>query len=179
MVKKTNHIILFILAIIFALQLVLPAIFFVFLQKIKTEQHTIISNHSNAKDFQTFIFSAAEFSKLKITDEGEFTFQDIMYDVRSIKQENGKYIIYALADKAETKLRSANNKNINTSSVNIISKNLFFSFLFYEASTKNIFKNTLHLINYSRQNEYQFISKPYLKIIAPPPDAASLITFIL
>ncbi|MEP6512908.1 MAG: hypothetical protein ABJA79_03510 [Parafilimonas sp.] len=179
MVKKTSHIILFILTTIFASQLVLPAIFFVFLQKIKKEQHTFVTHHTNEKDFQTFIFTSDEFSMLKITDEGEFMFMDVLYDVQSIKQLKDKYIIYALADKTETKLMSANNKNINSSSLKIVFKSSVFLFLFCEAGTKNIFRSTLHLINYSRQSEYQFISKPYLKIVAPPPDAASLIPFIL
>ena len=79
-------------------------LYFSALQEIKGEVKLKLSDESELKKLQ---ISDAEYSDpalFKITDEGEFIFNGMMYDYKSVKKANGGYTFYALEDTRESGL---------------------------------------------------------------------------
>ncbi len=168
--SKKNKIASCLLAI-FSLQIFLSLVFFVSIQYVKNSQSNFINtNFSNKTMFEKLALEESEYKKLKFKDGNEIVFNNVLYDIHSIKKEKGKYILLVLNDEKEKKLEDTGKLiTDNNSKENVSAFSLLFTFLFNE----NPFLFSFH--NYSKYfdfviNKIDILTCAYFKVPSPPPD---------
>ena len=129
----------FLLLGIFSLHLALPLILTLSVIFVKLSQQRVINN--NAENTALFSrFSLEDIGGSIDPGEQEFSYNGMRFDIKSEKTENGKTIIYALADKKETQLDKVNSKQLESSDSvdNSTLKAFPFLFLYFETPSNGL-----------------------------------------
>ena len=99
------------LLIIFLLQLILPLLSLVSIGIVKEIQKDKILNHiGNEELLSKITLTKEEYKTIKIIEEKEFFYNNVLYDIAYIKQENGHFNIYAIPDNIENFLQNLHNR---------------------------------------------------------------------
>lgn len=110
MVTGKKHVLVRVIAMAMALHVfVLPLILLVSVIAVKKIQHEILN--SPAAALELLEFTEAEYARLQFVEEDEIIVGGHLYDIKSVKKENGRYYIYALADDKEDFLNDINAHN--------------------------------------------------------------------
>lgn len=155
-------------------QLLLPAVISYNIFKIKRLREQAVTKYKG--EFSRIIISTEEFTCCNFQNKNEIEWNGIMYDVVSVKNENGCYILDVLADNTETGLQHINTKFAGAASDGKAAPpGYFFSFLYFEKQD-----NAEAAVYYSEAvHHFPYIIPvyitPYLKILKPPPDRSLLL----
>lgn len=174
MVVQRNTFIAKLLLAVFVLQLVFPLLLVLSISTVRLMQE--ISLESNTTSFQTIILSATQFQQMKVQDNDEITYQDIRYDVKSIRIVGDEYIIQALKDTRETLLQKCNEKQLSKTSKSnqLVVKTFSFPLVFCETLDRFI-----HIHPYTSLTDFNTTQKgsilfSYSNVLSPPPDIVSV-----
>jgi len=157
------------LLIIFLLQLILPLLSLVSIGIVKEIQKDKILNHlGNEELLSKITLTKEEYKTIKFIEEKEFFYNNVLYDIAYVKQENGHFNIYAIPDNIENFLQNLHNRVLQKLVFYIKKTFKLFSLLYFENqglnSSFNYFQTKMQL-NY----KYSLLINPFLKTPYPPP----------
>ena len=160
---------------IFSLQIVLPFILSASLLFVTLWQRNLISQHRNNSNFFQQIRIPQNDKDIAFLNQDEFSYKGVLYDINSIKKENGDYVILAIADKSETKIQKTvvnqneSNEKQNTTTV----KSFPFLFLFFE-QTRQSMVYARYFQEHTTTPYLYYLSADYTQIVVPPPQGIRL-----
>jgi len=168
MTQKSKHTLAAGLLALFTLQVFIPLAVFISIQAVKISQEKFIhENFSETALFEKLVLTETEYQKLEYRNKKEIFFNHVLYDIHSVKKENGKYILCVLSDEKEKKLEET--AMDNASKENTTPFSMLFAFLFYEDQSLVFFN-----IHNDRPDllieQKEFISITFIKVPSPPPD---------
>jgi len=157
---------------IFLLQALMPLVVFISIQAVKISQENYIrTNFSETSLFEKWTLTETEYQGLERRNEKEILLNHVLYDVHSVKKENGKYLLLVLSDEKEKKLEEAAESAANNQGKeNTGAFSMLFAFMFYESTLLFHFSSINDIPDHMNEQK-EFTSRPYLKVPTPPPDA--------
>lgn len=160
-----------ILLVFVVAQLIAPAILFFSIALVKNaQQKQIRENHLEPAFFEKLTLSSTDYQNLVFIDKKEIIYNGALYDLHSVTRTGEQYILLALPDKAEAKLKEISAKIANpVQNAKLSTLLVAITFLYFEQAHDLLPKTAVQVPGFTPRS-MQLAQTHFPVVPTPPPD---------